>query len=51
MGIAVYFVRYTIAFVLQDELDHLSEDHAMTFMTLVNHAQRRFAEQANQFDP
>jgi hypothetical protein len=39
-----------LRFVSQDELDDLPEDHAMAFMTLVNHAQRRFAEQANQFD-
>lgn len=40
-----------LRFVTQDELDDLPEDHATAFMTLVNHAQRRFAEQSAQFDP
>jgi hypothetical protein len=39
-----------LRFVSQEELDDLPEDPAMAFMTLVNHAQRRFAEQANQID-
>lgn len=39
-----------LRFVSQDELDDLPEDQAMAFMALVNLAQRRFADQADQFD-
>lgn len=38
-------------FVTQDELDDLPEDPSMAFMTLVNHAQRRLAEQTRGLDP
>lgn len=31
-------------FVTQDELDDLPEDPQLAFATLVNHAQRRFAD-------
>lgn len=38
-------------FVTQDELDDLPEDPSVAFMTLVNHAQRRLAEQTKDLDP
>ena len=38
-------------FVTQDELDDLPEDPSTAFMMLVNHAQRRLAEQTRNLDP
>jgi hypothetical protein len=38
-------------FVSQDELDDLDDDPRIAFMELVNHAQRRFAEQSERLDP
>lgn len=38
-------------FVSQDELDDLDDDPRIAFMTLVNHAQRRLAEQTKRLDP
>src|SRR5438105_4543268 len=38
-------------FVSQDELDDLDDDPHIAFMTLVNHAQRRLAEQIKGLDP
>ena len=38
-------------FVSQDELDDLDDDPRIAFMTLVNHAQRRLAEQTERLDP
>jgi hypothetical protein len=37
--------------VSQDELDDLDDDPRIAFMTLVNHAQRRLAEQIKGLDP
>jgi len=37
-------------FVTQDELDDLDEDPRVAFMSLVNHAQRRFSEQSEKLD-
>ena len=39
-----------LKFVTQDELDDLPEDPSVAFMTLVNHAQRRLAEQSDKID-
>jgi len=38
-------------FVSQDELDDFEDDPRIAFMTLVNHAQRRLAEQTERLDP
>jgi hypothetical protein len=38
-------------FVSQDELDDLDDDPRIAFMTLVDHAQRRLAEQTKRLDP